>query len=989
MLSDSAVEPLLAAARTSDAAGVLAALQTLCLLELPADAVVEVNEIMLDWIDVLEPGSGPRRELLRLTARREPPDARVVAVAADPTDVDRDAARAGPGPPALDVGSIVRNERDLLRSTPDVEGLRRLACLPIEDHGVRPAEIRSAATTLAGGGTRWERKRTRLLAASADGMEIRLWESIALGRLGKLQPLRRVLDAMNGGAATPSFLWGDPWSAYELLAVARPVPATMRALLSSYPLDAADRSVRLVVWALTGTADAEGWPLADGDAPGPGPAPGEPADLPEYEAEPVGEARQLAETLMSVPLFDGDPGPVDLDLGALAALPPAEAAPVVQAVFESAVRSDHGVWAGNALVNVVRMLPPSTSMPVTWMATTYLARPAALPPDQISWVLGRAGEIDLVAGMTPLVIAPDTSYEAASLLVDAVARLDSIDPPLHGAGPATDQEGWWTETSLATPPTHDSTPLPPPGTTAHGTDRPVRTAWPRMSGPRRVDPGAEFTLTVGLSELRDATLVDTGLIRLSDSESRLGVTAQLSFDPAEFDLVEGSPTIELSVAPGEALPSTDVLLRARADAGLRVDRHITAVFLVGGYVRATATRWIGVGADLADDQTRTEAVDLSALLDEGAPDLLLVIDSGGGPGVLIWTSVSPLLRGGEPIGTLTSDLGDAPAAFTTALRAEVTAEAEDPTAATLTVQGVGIRIGELIPPAVRSDLRAVCAAVAPDPATVLLLSAEPYVPWELAVLDPPIVEPEPASRYLGSVAAVGRWVLGAGRPGPRPPRVDVRSHAVVSAEYERVTGWNRLPHAENEAAALIKRYPPAEAIEGTLRKVAECLAADPGYDVIHFALHGRFGPDSGQDGLVLVRADPAEPGVLRAQYLRPNQVRALKIRGAPFVFLNACQVGGANTVLGDYSGMAVEFLKAGAAAVVAPVWNVNDERASALARGFYAAAYAEPAVPPAEILRRQRAEVTNPFTASGHPVTQLAFQFFGHPRLTLRRREEA
>ena len=52
---------------------------------------------------------------------------------------------------------------------------------------------------------------------------------------------------------------------------------------------------------------------------------------------------------------------------------------------------------------------------------------------------------------------------------------------------------------------------------------------------------------------------------------------------------------------------------------------------------------------------------------------------------------------------------------------------------------------------------------------------------------------------------------------------------------------------------------------------------------------------------------------------------------APFVFLNACQVGSAGEMLGSYNGIAEAFLQAGATAVVAPLWNVDDTIAQKIA----------------------------------------------------------
>src|SRR4029079_15217436 len=100
---------------------------------------------------------------------------------------------------------------------------------------------------------------------------------------------------------------------------------------------------------------------------------------------------------------------------------------------------------------------------------------------------------------------------------------------------------------------------------------------------------------------------------------------------------------------------------------------------------------------------------------------------------------------------------------------------------------------------------------------------------------------------------------------------------------------------------------------------------------------------------------------------------------APFVFLNACQVGAGESVLDDYAGLADAFLFAGASAVIAPLWSIDDVIARELALGFYEHALA--GEPPAEVLRRERAafrddpSVTSP--------RRLSYQFFGHPSMRL------
>jgi len=97
------------------------------------------------------------------------------------------------------------------------------------------------------------------------------------------------------------------------------------------------------------------------------------------------------------------------------------------------------------------------------------------------------------------------------------------------------------------------------------------------------------------------------------------------------------------------------------------------------------------------------------------------------------------------------------------------------------------------------------------------------------------------------------------------------------------------------------------------------------------------------------------------------------------VFLNACQVGTGQETLGDYAGLAESFLFAGASAVVAPLWSIDDGVASALAERFYTRAFAGESV--AEIVRAERAAFgtgTDPNTS-----TLVAYQFFGHPEMHL------
>jgi CHAT domain-containing protein len=145
----------------------------------------------------------------------------------------------------------------------------------------------------------------------------------------------------------------------------------------------------------------------------------------------------------------------------------------------------------------------------------------------------------------------------------------------------------------------------------------------------------------------------------------------------------------------------------------------------------------------------------------------------------------------------------------------------------------------------------------------------------------------------------------------------------------------------------------------------------PPGDVLHFSLHGKYDPGSAKQGLVLVDGGVIDPLVVKGGTLRH----------APLVFLNACQVGMGQDTLGDYAGLAESFLYAGASAVVAPLWSIDDRIASALAERFYERAFSGESV--AEIVRSERAA----FGSGDDPnsSTLMAFQFFGHPAMHLER----
>jgi hypothetical protein len=286
------------------------------------------------------------------------------------------------------------------------------------------------------------------------------------------------------------------------------------------------------------------------------------------------------------------------------------------------------------------------------------------------------------------------------------------------------------------------------------------------------------------------------------------------------------------------------------------------------------------------------------------------------------------------------------------------------------VFGVANRVAQNIPDIIWKAIRAI-ATKRGEPPTILLVSEDPFVPWELAKVHPPLFKDSQLPPFLAAQARVGRWVQATGvdgrtRPSPDPPRrKDVASLGVVSGNYSKTT-WKDLAHAREEAAGMVKRY-GAVKIKATGEEMDKLLKGDPAADLLHFAVHGRYNPQNpGQEsGIILTDNDS----------LHDDEIATRDLPSTPVVFLNACQVGAGQFQLGIYSGVAAAFVEAGASAVVAPLWKIDDAIAMQIAFDFYAAAAR--GEPLSEILRRAREPFVDKYETKS--ATWMAYQLFGHP----------
>jgi hypothetical protein len=252
------------------------------------------------------------------------------------------------------------------------------------------------------------------------------------------------------------------------------------------------------------------------------------------------------------------------------------------------------------------------------------------------------------------------------------------------------------------------------------------------------------------------------------------------------------------------------------------------------------------------------------------------------------------------------------------------------------------------------------------------------MPWELAWIDKPFDAGAP--NFLGAQANIGRWIL-----DPSALRVPARSlhvstMAVVWGVYAG-PGMRRLTAAEQEAQQLQETY-GAVSIEAQPEPVLALLSGRPPTDLLHFAVHGTYNPDSVSQGIYLVSGAPIDSLQVSGSDLSAR---------TPFIFLNTVQISSAQSPLGDYGGMAQAFLRAGASGVLVAVWPIPDTDAQRVALEFYESVFkaaaqtdgrgtggGQPAV--ADVLRRARA---GKGADQDRMLSYLAYQFYGHPSFRL------
>jgi hypothetical protein len=448
------------------------------------------------------------------------------------------------------------------------------------------------------------------------------------------------------------------------------------------------------------------------------------------------------------------------------------------------------------------------------------------------------------------------------------------------------------------------------------------------------------------------------------------MTIQVIADGFRLARPHESWRVDLRVTGEAPYPTAVLHLEPEAQERPIVARTIRAMYSIEGQAVGLAARPIAVARDAAllattEPPPKEEPLDITLPTDKVPPDLTVRVEVSQPAGRLLVQLLAADPKIHTPSEPLVMDIGNEPGLFLRDIIKKMNA-AEGQPGMYQVLTGIGLTIANELPTEFWDVVAEVAQGVEDRPPTILFLSAEPYVPWELAVMEQPLDAKRPP--FLSAQASVGRWVLGSRRPKlPPPSHLDIHHMAVVSGVYN-LPGWDRLIDAEQEADELAKDY-GAVKVNAASQAVLNLVKGDPQAELLHFAVHGQYDPNGEIDGIVLVDGLTMDPMTVRGSPLKTR----------PFVFLNACQVGSGEQVLGDYAGMAEAFLFAGASGVIAPIWSIDDVLARELAVRFYKKALAGQT--PADILREERAAFKDdPSTISS---TYLAYQYFGHPHMTI------
>lgn len=243
--------------------------------------------------------------------------------------------------------------------------------------------------------------------------------------------------------------------------------------------------------------------------------------------------------------------------------------------------------------------------------------------------------------------------------------------------------------------------------------------------------------------------------------------------------------------------------------------------------------------------------------------------------------------------------------------------------------------------------------------SIMVVSTEPFLPWEVLFLHEPGQGATPEGRFFGQMGLV-RWLYG--NWPPMKLRIRKEKTLVVAPNYAEP---DELPSAQEELDYLVQKF-GATRVPAIYSEVKSVLSTAGRFDLLHFACHGANDADKIDTRLLLENGGE----------LKSLVVSSLAQFGAdhrPMIVLNACQVGSQKQGLTTFGGFAKAFLARQAGVFVAPLWSVGDKEATLFSRELYDSIENGDTISEATIAARETTR------QKGEDATWLAYAVYGHP----------
>jgi serine/threonine protein kinase/DNA-directed RNA polymerase specialized sigma24 family protein len=285
--------------------------------------------------------------------------------------------------------------------------------------------------------------------------------------------------------------------------------------------------------------------------------------------------------------------------------------------------------------------------------------------------------------------------------------------------------------------------------------------------------------------------------------------------------------------------------------------------------------------------------------------------------------------------------------------------------------------------------------------TVLVLSDEPHIPWELIK---PYRE-NPASGefeegdFWGQSYALTHWLRGRppaqrfsfnricalaprGRTGAsgKDTTLDMVGTApLIASQAGSPTETSAcLPLSTDEELAVLRGLESSgshyQLLPARCSVVLKAFEAGE-FDLLHLIAHGEFAGSSAADASAVLMED----GALRVAELSPKMAVALR-RAAPLIFFNSCHSGRLGFSLTRLGSWSAQFVHLGCGGFVGTLWPVTDRAALAFARAFYAEMTSGRTI--GEAMQRARQHVRDRYP---NDPTWLAYCCFADPQARIER----